>query len=127
MIVYESGFVTALLNHSSASEKIAKLHALFDLLKSFIERQKNYTLGDFFAYLDLMEEHEIAIRGTRHCATARSRALNDRAWLEGFGVRSCFYHECGRSHMGLAHAQGIDQVTDEDLSRCGYERRGGWG
>jgi DNA helicase-2/ATP-dependent DNA helicase PcrA len=63
MIVYQSGFIEAVLNHPSATEKLAKLHALFDLLKSFIERQKNYTLDDFFAYLDLMEEHEIAIRG----------------------------------------------------------------
>jgi DNA helicase-2/ATP-dependent DNA helicase PcrA len=62
-IVYESGFIQAVLNHPSATEKLAKLHALFDLLKSFIERQKNYTLDDFFTYLDLMEEHDIAIRG----------------------------------------------------------------
>ena len=63
MIVYQSGFIRAVLNHPSATEKLAKLHALFDLLKSFIERQKNYTLDDFFAYLDLMEEHDISIRG----------------------------------------------------------------
>jgi DNA helicase-2/ATP-dependent DNA helicase PcrA len=62
-VVYESGFIQAVLNHPSATEKLAKLHALFDLLKSFIERQKNYTLDDFFTYLDLMEEHDIAIRG----------------------------------------------------------------
>jgi DNA helicase-2/ATP-dependent DNA helicase PcrA len=62
-IVYESGFIQAMLKHPSATEKLAKLHALFDLLKSFIERQKNYTLDDFFTYLDLMEEHDIAIRG----------------------------------------------------------------
>ncbi|MGD1003483.1 MAG: ATP-dependent DNA helicase, partial [Minisyncoccia bacterium] len=62
-IVYESGFIQAALNHPSATEKLAKLHALFDLLKSFIERQKNYTLDEFFTYLDLMEEHDIAIRG----------------------------------------------------------------
>jgi DNA helicase-2/ATP-dependent DNA helicase PcrA len=62
-IVYESGFIQAVLNHPRATEKLAKLHALFDLLKSFIERQKNYTLDDFFTYLDLMEEHDIAIRG----------------------------------------------------------------
>lgn len=62
-IVYESGFIQAVLNHPSATEKLTKLHALFDLLKSFIERQKNYTLDDFFTYLDLMEEHDIAIRG----------------------------------------------------------------
>lgn len=62
-IVYESGFLVAVLNHPSASEKLAKLHALFDILKSFVERQKNYTLDDFFRYLDLMEEHDLAIRG----------------------------------------------------------------
>lgn len=62
-IVYESGFIQAVLNHPSATEKLAKLHALFDLLKSFVERQKNYTLDDFFTYLDLMQEHDIAIRG----------------------------------------------------------------
>jgi DNA helicase-2/ATP-dependent DNA helicase PcrA len=62
-IVYESGFIQAVLNHPTATDKLAKLHALFDLLKSFIERQKNYTLDDFFTYLDLMEEHDIAIRG----------------------------------------------------------------
>jgi DNA helicase-2/ATP-dependent DNA helicase PcrA len=62
-IVYESGFIQAVLNHPSATEKLAKLHALFDLLKSFIERQKNYILDDFFGYLDLMEEHDIAVRG----------------------------------------------------------------
>lgn len=62
-IVYESGFIQAVLKHPVATEKLAKLHALFDLLKSFVERQKNYTLDDFFQYLDLMEEHDIAIRG----------------------------------------------------------------
>jgi DNA helicase-2/ATP-dependent DNA helicase PcrA len=64
MVVYQSGFIEAVLNHPSATEKLAKLHALFDLLKSFIERRKNYTLDDFFAYLDLMEEHGLAIKST---------------------------------------------------------------
>jgi DNA helicase-2/ATP-dependent DNA helicase PcrA len=63
MIVYQSGFIQALLGHPSATEKLAKLHALFDLLKSLIEQQRNYRLDDFFGYLDLMEEHDIAIRG----------------------------------------------------------------
>jgi DNA helicase-2/ATP-dependent DNA helicase PcrA len=64
MIVYQSGFLEALLNHPSATEKLAKLHALFDLLKSFMERQKNYTLDEFFKYLDLMEEHGLSIKST---------------------------------------------------------------
>jgi len=63
-IVRESGFLAAILNHPSATEKLAKLHALFDLLKSFVERKRDYTLKDFFLYLDLMEEHDVAIKST---------------------------------------------------------------
>lgn len=63
-IVYESGFLKALLDHPVATEKLAKLHALFDIVKSLVERQKNYTLDDFFRYLDLMEEHGLAVRST---------------------------------------------------------------
>ena len=63
MVAYESGFVGALLRHPSATEKLAKLHALFDILKSLTERSRNYALDDFFAYIDLMEEHDLAIRG----------------------------------------------------------------
>ncbi|MGB7957477.1 MAG: ATP-dependent DNA helicase [Minisyncoccia bacterium] len=61
-VVRESGFLAALLRHPSATEKIAKLHALFDVLKSAVERQKNYTLDDFFAYLGLLEKHDVAIK-----------------------------------------------------------------
>ena len=63
-IVRESGFLAHVLNHPSATEKLAKLHALFDLLKSFVERQKSYTLRDFFEYLNLMEEHGVSVKST---------------------------------------------------------------
>ncbi len=61
-IVRDSGCLAAVLRHPSGSEKLAKLHALFDLLKSFTEHKRNYTLDDFFAYLDLMEEHGVAVK-----------------------------------------------------------------
>ncbi|MCR4328385.1 MAG: ATP-dependent helicase [Patescibacteria group bacterium] len=62
MIVHDSGFLNAIVNHPSTTEKIAKLHALFDILKSFIARQKSYTLNDFFEYLDIMSNHGIAVK-----------------------------------------------------------------
>ena len=61
-IVRDSGFLAAVLVHPHGAEKLAKLHALFDLLKSFVERKKDYTLKDFFGYLDLMQEHGVAVR-----------------------------------------------------------------
>ncbi len=61
-IVRESGFLAHLLRHPSATEELAKLHALFDLLKSFVERKRDYTLAEFFAHLDLMGEHGVALK-----------------------------------------------------------------
>ncbi len=61
-IVRDSGFLAAVLRHPSGSEKLAKLHALFDLLKSFTERNRRYSLRDFFEYLDLMEAHGVAVK-----------------------------------------------------------------
>jgi DNA helicase-2/ATP-dependent DNA helicase PcrA len=67
-IVCDSGFLAHVLKHPSATEKVMKLHAFFDLLKSLVERDRNYTLKDFFAYLDLMIEHDISLKasGTIH-------------------------------------------------------------
>lgn len=62
IIVRESGFLVHILNHPSAVEKIAKLHALFEHLKSRVENKKNYTLSDFFDYLDLVDEQDVSIK-----------------------------------------------------------------
>ncbi len=61
-IVRDSGCLAAVLRHPAGSEKLAKLHALFDLLKSFVERDRRSTLRDFFDYLDLMEAHGVAVK-----------------------------------------------------------------
>lgn len=61
-IVRDSGFLSYIISHSSATEKIAKTHAIFDQIKSLIKNHKNYTLEDFFEYLDLLKEHNISIK-----------------------------------------------------------------
>ena len=61
-IVRDSGFLAAILSHPEATKKIEKLHALFEHLKTLIENQKDYTLNDFFDYLDLVNEQEVFIR-----------------------------------------------------------------
>jgi DNA helicase-2/ATP-dependent DNA helicase PcrA len=74
-MVRESGFLAAILRGSDAMEKLAKLHAIFDILKSFIERQKNYTLGEFFDYLDLMERHGVAVKSPAVAGRGRVRLM----------------------------------------------------
>lgn len=63
-IVRDSGFLAHLLSQPAAIEKTAKLHGLFEHLKSLIENKKDYSLRDFFEHLDLLQEHDIAIKST---------------------------------------------------------------
>ena len=61
-IVRDSGFLMYILANPSAAEKIVKVHALFDQIKSLIKNHKNYTLENFFEYLDVLQEHNVSIR-----------------------------------------------------------------
>lgn len=82
-IVRDSGFLEHILHHPSGEQKLAKLHALFDQVKSLLENHKDYTLEDFFSYLDVVKEHEILLTSPRvhlpgrvHCMTAhKSKGL----------------------------------------------------
>ena len=123
-IVYESGFIEAVLNHPSATEKLAKLHALFDLLKSFIERQKNYTLDDFFTYLDLMEEHDIAIRGKDAVRLPGRVRLMTAHGSKGLEFEYVFIMNAVDRKWGSRSHQRIDQVADEDISGRGGDETG---
>lgn len=64
-IVRESGFLNYILSRPSAPEKIAKLHMLFDQIKSLVENHKGYKLNDFFKYLDMIREHDVPIEVKR--------------------------------------------------------------
>lgn len=64
-IVRDSGFLVAILNRHAAPEKIRKLHVLFEHLKSRVESRRNYTLKDFFEYLDLVKEQDVTIKTTK--------------------------------------------------------------
>ena len=131
-IVYGSGFIEAILNNPSATEKIAKLHALFDLLKSFIERKKNYTLDDFFTYLDLMEEHGVAVKSkdmvrlpgrVRLMTAHRSKGLEfdvvfimnavDKKWGSRFHRESIRLPRAIYRDMGQVTSDKEDDIDDD--------------
>ncbi len=61
-IVRDSGVLAYMVSMSLGSQKIAKVHALFDQIKSLVKNHKNYTLEDFFEYLDLLQEHNVPIK-----------------------------------------------------------------
>ena len=62
---------------------------------------KNYTLDDFFAYLDLMEKHDVAIKEQGSRGDPGPRPPYDRAPVEGPGVRLRVHHERRGPHVGF--------------------------
>ena len=62
IIIRESGFLAHILNSPAMTEKIAKLHTLFDQIKSLLEAHRDYALANFFEYLDILRENEVLVK-----------------------------------------------------------------
>jgi DNA helicase-2/ATP-dependent DNA helicase PcrA len=56
-VVNESGFLTALLKHPQAVEKLSRLHSFFDELKSLVATQPKYSLEQFLEHLATLTTH----------------------------------------------------------------------
>ena len=63
-IVRESGFLGYILKKPDAPEKIAKVHQLFDQIKTLLENHKDYTLERFLEYIDMLQQHQVMIKNT---------------------------------------------------------------
>jgi DNA helicase-2/ATP-dependent DNA helicase PcrA len=61
-IIRDSGLLAKILSDPLAPEKIQKLGVFFDQVKTLIASHKDYTLDNFFEYLDVLKEHNISIK-----------------------------------------------------------------
>jgi len=61
-IVRDSGLFAAMLASESSIEKLAKLHTLFDELKSLVQSNHAATLETFLEHLAIMKEHRIRMK-----------------------------------------------------------------
>ena len=56
-VINESGFLKTLLKHPRAVEKLSRLHAFFDELKSLVAAEPRYSLAQFLDHLATLETH----------------------------------------------------------------------
>jgi DNA helicase II / ATP-dependent DNA helicase PcrA len=61
-IIRDSGLLARILSDPLAPEKIQKIGVFFDQVKNLITSHKDYTLDNFFEYLDVLKEHNISIK-----------------------------------------------------------------
>lgn len=61
-IVRESGLLAKILGDPQGAQKLEKLHALFNHLRSLVQAHREYRLADFMEYLELLKEHNVKIK-----------------------------------------------------------------
>lgn len=74
-IVRDSGFLNYLLTRPLVAQKLKKLHTLFSQIKTLVASHKNYTLNDFFLYLDMLREHNVLVKTETVFAPGRVRLM----------------------------------------------------
>jgi len=62
LIINDSGFLTYILRHQQAQEKIEKLSSLFDEIKSLLASNQSFNLENFINYLNTLKKHNLAIK-----------------------------------------------------------------
>ncbi|MBI2100388.1 MAG: ATP-dependent helicase [Candidatus Vogelbacteria bacterium] len=63
-VIEESGFTASLLKKPDAAEKVAKLQALYEEMKTLTSRERAYGLNDFMSYLARLEKHGVALNAS---------------------------------------------------------------
>ncbi len=104
-VVNESGFITALLKHPQAVEKLSRLHTFFDELKSLVATQPKYSLQQFLDHLATLETHgavlgkqtTIGLDGINLSTVHRAKGLE---WDYVYIVKAYDGHFGNRHHHG---------------------------
>lgn len=61
-VITETGFLAHVLSLSNGERVLAKLHALFELIRAQMESNKTLTLAGFLDTLELLDRHKTALR-----------------------------------------------------------------
>lgn len=61
-VIRESGFLASILRKPDAPEKLDRVNALFDELKTLSDRHKEFSLAGFLDYLDTLRTHNILLK-----------------------------------------------------------------
>jgi len=104
-VINESGFITALLKHPQAVEKLSRLHTFFDELKSLVAAQSKYSLEQFLDHLATLQTHgatlgkqtTVGLDGINLSTVHRAKGLE---WDYVYLVKAYDGHFGNRRHHG---------------------------
>lgn len=79
VVVRESGCLDALVAHPQGQEKIAKLHAIYDIARSLVRGHRRTTLNDFVDHLTYIREKDIRLEASSARLPGRVRLMTAHA------------------------------------------------
>ncbi|MDP2909495.1 MAG: ATP-dependent DNA helicase [bacterium] len=115
-IVRESGFLDYLLSKPSAQEKIKKLRALFTRLKNLVATHKNYTLNQFFSYLDTLQEQNVFVKSEVVPVPGKVRLMTAHK-SKGLEFDRVYIVNCSENQWGFKRGRDFIKLPEEVIGK----------
>ena len=111
-IIRDSGLLAKVISDPLATEKIQKIGVFFDQIKTFIASHKDYTLENFFDYLDLLKEHNQSIRSKGLGYTAGRVRLMTAHKSKGLEFEYVYITQATEGHWGSRRSHENIKLPD---------------
>jgi len=115
-IIRESGLLAKIVSDPLAAEKIQKIGVFFDQVKTLIASHKDYTLDDFFEYLDLLKEHNISIKSKGFGYTAGRVRLMTAHKSKGLEFECVYITNTVEGHWGSRRSHDNIKLPEQIYS-----------
>lgn len=96
-IIHESGCLTALLNHPEGQQKIARLHALYDMARELVRTNRNATLMDVVDRIRYVRDKGIRLQIRTAPMPGRVRLMTAHG-SKGLEFDTVFLIDCYEKH-----------------------------
>lgn len=99
-VIRDSGVLAAIIADEQAPDSLAKLHALYDMLRSHVQRDRTLTLSKFAAHLEFLRSRGIAVTaGTGGMLPGRVRLMTAHK-SKGLEFDFVYLIDCVDGHWG---------------------------
>jgi len=122
-IVRESGFLDYLLKKQDYIERINRLRALHNLVKKLASQDKNYTLGDFVAHIELIGDRGVSLWDKKLDINKNAVRLTTAHRSKGLEFDYVFITGANMGHWGKRHTRQMIKLPHGVFPGAGLSPR----
>lgn len=118
-VVRESGVLAAIVAGEQAPDSLAKLHALYDMLRAHVQRDRTLTLSKFAAHLEFLRSRGIAVTtGTGGMLPGRVRLMTAHK-SKGLEFDFVYLIDCADGHWGTRTRRQLIKLPQSVFLKAG--------